>query len=188
MGPMFWSTLCAAFLSMLSPLCYAQLVYAITIRDFLPVQCSLVSFPDNTPSDEVVMMGAVSTACPYKSLMDSGVILGHPDFNAGKATGYVPGDFYEANKINGNTGFLRPVNDAGETANTGNPTFEPTVLEYTTLAPSGLPKPQYCNGNSVVSDTGMVRCGVLRDDPPKFSTVSSCILSNDPIHTSPLEQ
>lgn len=171
MGRVCWIALCAAFISRLCTLCSSQLVYAITIRDFLPTECSLVQFPDRAPHGEILTRSAVSTSCPYKSLMDAGVISGHPDFNAGRGSGNIPGAFFQANKINGNAGYIRLFDDAGRAVTTGSPTFEPTVLEYTTLAPSGLPKPQYCTGNSVVSATGMVRCGAISSEP-KFSTVS----------------
>lgn len=170
MRPFLFCVVCAALSCQFCLQCTGQLVYALTVRDFLPQQCGLFAFPD-TKAAEYVVRGAVDNECPYKDSLNSGVISGHPDFNSGKGSGGIPKYFYDKYKIDGSEGFLRPNNDEGEAAAEGRARFEKTVLESSILAPSGLPKPQYCDTNYVVSRIGMLRCGAYDPSPPRFITV-----------------
>lgn len=156
------------------PLCDGQLTYSLTIRDFLPSKCSFVQFLDLDNTSEVSHVSRILKSCPYNAQIEAGVISGHPDFGAKRAAGTIPGNFYRKHRISGEKGFLRPYNDDDEVGARGSPTFEPTVRDHVVVAPSGLPKPGYCTGNSILSKSGMLRCGVFFDARvgfPRFSTV-----------------
>lgn len=160
---LLWS-LCLHCLPMLGE--STSLTYALTVRDFLPHWCSSLR-SDTRPGDDFLYDIPIALPCPYRDEIIAGTISGHPDFDRIHLSHSIPGYFTDANKIDGNEGFILP----GSTE--GNPFFEKTVEEYTEIASSGLPKPAYCTGNTLKGFNGTTRCGLFGNPQGAFSTVSA---------------
>lgn len=130
--------------------------YALTVRDFLPSECSALRSTRGFRQPFVEGLG-INHNCPYRSFIQSGIVSGHPDFNRNREgnAGSIPGYFYANHKINGQNGFIRT------NSNPGRLSHEKTIEEYTVIASSGLAKPVYCKGNSELGYNGTVRCGLF---------------------------
>lgn len=142
-----------------------SLTYSLTVRDFLPIWCSQLR-SDTPPGSDFLYGTTVAEECPYKEEILAGNISGHPDFDRIDNSHTTPGYFTQAHQIRGDDGFILP----GSTP--GSPYHEKTVEEYTEVAPSGIPKPVYCTGNSLKGFNGTTRCGLYGNPATAFSTVS----------------
>ena len=146
-----------------------DLVYSLTVRDFLPSQCSILK--SDVAAHQPFSTGIINNACPYRPAISAGIVSGHPDFDRATNAMSIPGYFRKEHLINGNDGYIK------RTSSKGNMTHEKTVEEFLEVATSGLPKPVYCKGNSRLGFNNTVRCGLFMTNSGarKFATVSDVL-------------
>ena len=133
--------------------CTSQsLSYALTVRDFLPQQCSKLRTNGQTTAS-FSTGNSINSLCPYQADLAADRISGHPDFDRSSNALSIPGYFRSEHLISGDDGYILGSSSGGSAAH------EKTVEEYLEIAPSGIPKPVYCTGNSLLGFGGMVRCG-----------------------------
>ena len=167
--------LCGLSYLLALPVCMSQLVqYSLTVRDFLPVDCSLVD-TEVAPGLPFLTRTAVNNVlCPYQSDILAGKVSGHPDFQKDVDAGDIPGYLYDLYKVVGSKGFLR--------GQPGRRNIGKTVEQFLELAPSGLPKPVYCSSNPFAGANGTVRCGYFFKNNINAQLFSTVSIVND-LHT-----
>lgn len=146
----------------------SSLSYALTVRDFLPQQCS--ELRSNANFNLAFTTGqSLDARCPYQTEILAGTISGHPDFDRSANALSIPGYFRAAHLISGNDGYIVGSASSGADSN-----HEKTVEEFMEVAPSGLPKPVYCTGNSELGFGNSIRCGLFgTGSSRKFATVGA---------------
>lgn len=138
-----------------------SLSYALTVRDFLPQQCSKLR--SNADFDvDFSFNNGIDSRCPYQADLAAGTISGHPDFDRSANALSIPNYFRSEHFVNGNEGYI--ISGSG-----GNADHEKTVEEYTEIAPSGIPKPVYCTGNTLAGFNGTLRCGLFKRNNGNFA-------------------